>query len=88
MNQSRRLTYALVGFALIPVGLAGIVLPVIPGLPILAGSAVCLAVAAGPLKTRSGLSVAERVKLDMWQGADRVLGWAKRHRGTRSSGRR
>ena len=87
MNQSRRLTYALVGFALIPVGLAGLVLPVIPGLPILAGSAVCLAVAAGPMRTASGLTVFERVKLEMWQGADRVLGLAKRYRG-RSSGRR
>lgn len=80
MNQSRRMTYALVGFALIPVGLAGVVLPIIPGLPILFGSAVCLAVAAGPMKTRSGLTVTQRVKLEMWQGADRVLGWVKRRR--------
>jgi uncharacterized protein YqgC (DUF456 family) len=88
MHQSRRLTYALVGFALIPVGLAGIVLPVIPGLPILFGSAVCLAVAAGPMKTRSGLTVTERMKLEMWQGADRVLGWAKRHRRDGGASRR
>jgi uncharacterized protein YqgC (DUF456 family) len=88
MNQSRRLTYALVGFALIPVGLAGIVMPIIPGLPILFGSAVCLAVAAGPLKTRSGLSITDRVKLEMWQGADKVLGWMKRGRNGHRPSRR
>jgi len=48
MPHPRRLFYVYLGLVLIPLGLAGVVLPGVPGIPLLIAAAASLAVAHRP----------------------------------------
>jgi len=74
MSHHRRLVYGLTGLALVPVGLAGVVLPILPGIPILIVAAACFVVAARTgVSTAAGLGTFDRIKLEMLMGLRDVL---------------
>lgn len=79
MHPHRRLMYGLAGLALVPVGVAGVVVPLLPGIPILAVAAACLAVAThAGVAAGSGLGTLDRIKVEVLIGLRSVLEKAER----------
>jgi len=81
MRRPRRLMYLLIGLACVPLGLAGLVIPLLPGIPILLGAAACFAVAGSSgVAAGSGLGTFDRIKLEFLLGLERVLAKLNRRR--------
>ena len=74
MYLPRRLVYGVAGLALVPVGIAGVVMPLLPGIPILLVAAACFALATRSSVTEgSGLGTADRIKVELLMGMRSVL---------------
>jgi hypothetical protein len=74
MNLHRRLLYGVAGLALLPVGVAGVVVPLLPGIPILVLAVACIVVAMqSGASAGSGLGAFDRVRVELLLGLRTVL---------------
>lgn len=77
----RKLVLLVAGLALLLLGLVGLVLPVLPGVLLLAAAALCFSMASRRLRTRLEARLQHspryRMALRRWQAADSLPPWRR-----------